>query len=300
MNDHPMNSRHIHPRPVSRFRLPLKYTQNFLRDPILVRRLIEAAEVRTDIPVLEIGPGKGIITSALAEKGGTAGRVVAVELDSALVDALTLQFRDLPQVQIVHADILAFDLAQFGGDYTVFANIPFHITTQILERVFDPSVGPQAAALILQTNALLDRGRKEANTLKSLLIQPWYEITVLHEFSPDDFSPRPSVDTALFGFVRRPEPLLSPEMFPLYRDFLAFISRDRVGEGSWKRLFGRRTKEVIRQHKLLSGKGLKSQRIDGLLHVFHKEVSSTPETQQRIRGAWKQLRREQENRKEET
>lgn len=275
--------------------IPLRFTQNFLKDTHLVDRLVQLADIKNGDTVLEIGPGKGIITAVLAKKVGPKGRVVAVELDENLHTTLKETFAAVPQVELFHKDILSFPLRSLGAKYSVFSNIPFAITAPLLEKLFQPISGPENAWLILQTDTLQDFSKGKARpTFKSLLLEPLYELENLYDFSRSDFSPQPQADTALFFLNRRAQPLLDPQKYSLYQNFLAFISRDRVGEGAWKKLLNKRQLEQIaRTAKLVINKGLKSQSTTTLLDTFAELERSHGESLTAVRGALKRLRSEQ-------
>lgn len=276
----------------------LQYTQNFLHSPALVAQIVALAAIRGGATVLEIGPGRGIITEALARQVTEAGRVVAVELDASLASSLANRFEAVPQVTVLHGDILKVDLTQFGTDYQVFSNVPFNITSPLLERLFAEGTGPEAAHLILQTDALISSGPYgDGETFKSLMIQPRYDVEVVHTFSPADFVPRPSVATALFRFRRRVIPLIANADLALYKDFLAFVSKDRAGEGAWTRVLPKPTLQVLSAAGgLVPGRGLKSQSVEALVAAFRAFQGSS-----RIRlvqGAMQDLRQEQARREE--
>jgi len=273
----------------------LRFTQNFLKDPQLVDRLLSLTDIRPTDTVLEIGPGKGIITAALAEKVGLKGRVVAVELDEGLYGSLQTTFRATPQVELFHDDILTFPLQNLGGPYTIFSNVPFAITAPLLEKLFQPTHGPEKAWLILQTDTLQDFSKGKARpTFKSLLLEPLYEIDNLYDFSRADFTPPPQADTSLFSLVRRKDLLLPPQKYQLYRDFLAHISHDRVGEGVWKKLLTKKQLEQVARHTKLSlNKGLKAQNTVSLIATFATLESSAPQFTDRVQGAFQKLRSEQ-------
>ncbi|PJF21044.1 MAG: 16S rRNA (adenine(1518)-N(6)/adenine(1519)-N(6))-dimethyltransferase RsmA, partial [Phototrophicales bacterium] len=114
--------------------MDIRYTQNFLHNPQLVKHIVDLAQL-ADI-VLEIGPGEGIITRELVKR---VKHVVAVELDAKLAQ----QLRDIPGVQVVQGDILQYDLTNLSAGYSVFSNVPFNITSDLLEYILNPQTGPQ-------------------------------------------------------------------------------------------------------------------------------------------------------------
>jgi len=100
-----------------------------VRQPIL-ERIAEAVCTETGGTVVEIGPGRGALTSHLLAR---AGRVVAIEIDPVLVQYLRAKFRDEERLTLVEADVLKADLAQWG-EVSVAGNLPYYITSPILEK----------------------------------------------------------------------------------------------------------------------------------------------------------------------
>lgn len=282
--------------------VPLKYTQNFLTSPRLVRRLVAMASPTAEIPILEIGPGQGIITHALAQHIGPHGRLLALELDPQLIPILRQKFAPHPQVEIRHQDILHYDLAQLPQPYHVFANIPFSITAPLLHHLFTPPHAPQTAHLILQTAALTEKNRAgfTVDTFKALLIKPLYDITPAHRFAKTDFTPAPSVHTTLFRFQHRPQPLIPLTHYPLYQNFLAFIAKDRVGEGAWRQLFSQKQLKLMASRTpLVLNRGLKTQSIQAITSAFDSFLHHAQPKHGRVQNALANLRRQQDHRNQQ-
>lgn len=277
----------------------VRFTQNFLHSPALVDRIVKLADLKAGTTVLEIGPGKGIITKRLAEAVGTTGKVVAVELDAGLATRLVEQFRPMPQVTILTADILEVDLTTLPTNYAVFSNVPFNITSALLEMLLRPVHGPAQAHLILQREALIGATEygAQTETFKSMMIAPLYALTVAHTFQKSDFAPQPSVDTALFAFEKRPTPLIDPARYDLYKDFLAAASKDRVGEGIWRKLFSlTQLNALAAQAGLVIGRGLKSQQIAAMIAAFMVFSRDNRPKHGAVTGAMGALREEQTRR----
>jgi 23S rRNA (adenine-N6)-dimethyltransferase len=198
--------------------------QNFLKDPRLVQRLISLSSISGADTVVEIGPGRGIITAKLAL---TAREVIAVEKDPRLVRCLRARFRAHENVRIVENDFLRFRLPR-GGDYKIFASIPYNATAAIVRKILDEPCGPSAAYLILQKEPARKFTGVPAETLFSLLAKPWFEFRILHNLRRNDFDPVPDVDSVLLHIQRRPRPLIRREDAGLYRRFVAY------GFNRWK------------------------------------------------------------------
>ena len=288
-------------QPPKRHQDEIRFTQNFLHDPALVAMLVSQADIRSGETVLEIGPGKGIITRALTQAVGANGHVIAVELDPGLAARLKTEFAASPQIRIIASDILSFNRSSLPSRYKVFANIPFNITSTLLEYLFDGIVGPTTAHLILQTDALFGTGEHgiSLETFKSLLIKPLYTIEIAHRFQRSDFSPSPGVDTALFAFDRRTLPLINPSQYDLYKDFLAFVSKDRVGEGVWLRVLSRQQiQKLAEEAGIVVGRGIKLQSVDALTAAFHLFAAGSKTKVETVRGALAVLRAEQASRED--
>jgi len=279
----------------------LRFTQNFLHSPALVGQIVGLADLQHGDTVLEIGPGKGIITRQLAEAVGAEGRVVAVELDGRLATALAESLHTTPQVEVVTMDILRFPLHELPENYVVFSNIPFNITSDLLEYLFDPAVNPAQAHLILQQDSMIgvtERGAT-AETFKSMMIHPLYRVELAHPFAKSDFIPPPGVETGLFAFSRRATPLIDPADYDLYKDFLALVSKDRVGEGLWRKLFSKVQMDKLTETAgLVSGRGLKSQSAAGIIAAFEIFTREGRSRQDLARGAMAALRDEQARRED--
>jgi 16S rRNA (adenine1518-N6/adenine1519-N6)-dimethyltransferase len=127
--------------------------QHFLADPNILRKIVEAGELSSDGQVLEIGPGLGTLTRRLAE---AAGRVVAVELDAAMMALLREELADLPNLELVQGDILELDPATLMRDldsrpvYTVVANLPYYITSAAIRHLLEAESPPHRLVLTVQ------------------------------------------------------------------------------------------------------------------------------------------------------
>jgi 23S rRNA (adenine-N6)-dimethyltransferase len=275
----------------------LRFTQNFLHNKALVTRLVAAADLKPGDRVLEIGPGRGIITEALAARVGPQGYLTTVELDATFAARLAERFRDTPQVTVIAGDVLALDLTAAYADQHVFSNVPFNITSEILDLLFTRDRSPARAHLILQRDALISTSAYgDGETLKSLWIKPRYRVSVAHSFARSDFAPQPAVDTALFRFDRLDAPLIPPEQYALYKDFVAFVSKDRVGEGAWRKAYtGRGLKALEQSGQLIAGRGIKSQTAAAMVDAFRIFLTD-PAKRGVVSGAHTALRQEQQQR----
>lgn len=193
------------------------YSQNFLKDPELVNRLLEKTSINSKDIVYEIGPGKGVITKELGKR---SKKVIAFEKDERLYSYLMEQFKDSNDIKIHLGDFLKQDI-DFKNT-KVFSNIPFNITADIIKKLVNIENSPSDTYLFLQKEASEKYSGTPKETLVSLLIKPWFELRELHDFSPEDFSPKPSVDVVLLQIQKRGEFLIKERDSQLYKDFISY------------------------------------------------------------------------------
>jgi 23S rRNA (adenine-N6)-dimethyltransferase len=202
----------------------IAHTQNFLTSARLVEQLVEQADIDTDDLVLEIGPGRGIITSALADR---AGQVIAVEKDAALAKRLQRRFSGRQHVHIVSADILRIPLPR--TPYKVFASLPFNATSDIMARLLAAATLPDDLHVIIQREAAERFSGAPRETLVAVLLKPWFEPSIVHKFRRSDFMPAPRVDVVMLRLRKRGPPLVVDADAQLFRDFVAY------GFTAWQR-----------------------------------------------------------------
>jgi 23S rRNA (adenine-N6)-dimethyltransferase len=198
----------------------IKYSQNFLRDNELVKRLVNNSSITKNDSVYEIGAGDGIITQALLNK---AGWVVSFELDSNFVNKLKNKFKDHGNLELRHEDFL--DYALPSQDYKVFSNIPFNITSAIIKKLTLEDNIPTYSYLIVQKEAAMKFAGKpidNKNSQLSVILYPWFEFSIKHTFKSSDFFPKPNVDIVLLEIKKRDESLIEQNQRMMYEDFITY------------------------------------------------------------------------------
>jgi len=176
-----------------------RWGQHFLCAPNVVRRIVDAAVADGATTVLEIGPGLGALTDALAER---AGRLYLVEIDRGLAERLEERYAGAPHVRVVRGDVLEvpLDAVVEEPQATVVGNLPYNVTTPILFRLLDLRARfPRAVVMVQREVAerLAARpGGKEWGVLPALL-QAFAEIRVLFRVPRGAFLPPPKVESAV-------------------------------------------------------------------------------------------------------
>jgi 16S rRNA (adenine1518-N6/adenine1519-N6)-dimethyltransferase len=181
-----------------------KLGQHWLHDQASLSAMADIAEVGKGDIVLEIGPGLGTLTEVLLERGA---EVIAVEYDRELYDRLTGEWSD-SNLQLVHADILSFDLTKLPPDYKVVANIPYYLTSNLVRVLSESSNSPKSITLLVQKEVAerLAAGPGEMSIL-SVTAQMYFEPKLGLVVSAALFTPPPKVDSQIIHLQRRSQPL---------------------------------------------------------------------------------------------
>ena len=184
------------------------YSQSFLTDVRLTEQIASAADLSADDQVLEVGPGLGILTRALAKR---AQRVVAVELDRDLATVLPRLVSN--NVQVVHGDALTLDVAAYvQAPYKVVANLPYQITSPFLFHYLGMAPAPSLMVLMIQKE-VAKRIAAPTGQLSYLAVavQSAACVRIIRLVSPGAFYPRPKVESAVIRLDPLAEPLVPPE-----------------------------------------------------------------------------------------
>ena len=178
--------------------------QVFLHDPNIIRKIVAFAQPKPHHPIIEIGCGKGILTTALSD----VGPVYAIEIDSRWVTVT--RNHALPNTTIIHADALTIDYEQFQKHSPIIANIPYHITAPLIETFtrYNHHLGP--ITIMIQSDMarrlLSQPGTKQYG---AMTIFCSYHFTIMPGFfvSRHCFSPPPNVDSYVVTLVPKPPAL---------------------------------------------------------------------------------------------
>lgn len=192
-------------------------TQNFITRRQLIQKIVNLSNIGKSDHVLEIGTGKGHLTEFLCQKGGF---VSSVEIDGKLYESTKAKLAHRNNLNLIHGDFLRYCLPA-KGDYKVFANIPYCITTQIIEKLTQAKNPPSHMWLIMEKGAAKRFAGLPKETQKSLLLKPCWQMKIVYHFSREDFHPMPSVDSVLLQFTRKETPDLTPKEYALFSGFVA-------------------------------------------------------------------------------
>ena len=203
--------------------------QRFLADEGVLERIVAAAEIVPADTVLEVGPGLGTLTRALAAR---AGRVIAVELDDHLAAILHQRLSDCPNVTIVQGDILQLAPAELVGPqspYLVVANLPYYITSPVLRHFLEATRPPERLVLMLQKEVaqrlLATPGQM---SLLAVSVQFYARPRLVGYVPAAAFYPRPKVDSAIVRLdAYHQSPVLVDDVPRFFRVVAAGFSQPR-------------------------------------------------------------------------
>lgn len=195
---------------------PIKsFGQAFLTHEPAADRIVDSLRLVPGDEVIEIGPGKGVLTSRLVER---CRKVTAVEIDARLVEHLRGELGSSSNLEVVHQDFLGFDLSGFQ-DAVVCGNLPYNVSSQILFRLLDNLSAWKRGVFTLQrefaTRLLAEPGSKDYGAV-TVLFELWTERERLFNLEPGCFKPSPDVTSTVIGIRRRERPLCAvgePELF---------------------------------------------------------------------------------------
>ena len=202
--------------------------QNFLTSESVVNKIVETANLKHEDVVLEVGPGKGILTQTLLR---SVGKVIAVEKDSELISFLQEKFKKEiknEKLILMHGDILTFDFknlrkrsgleedkegenaAFLSSDrkrqdldekfyYKIVANIPYYITGEFLRKVLSSDTQPSQMVILLQKEVVERIARSKKESILSISVKAYGEPKYIQTVKAGNFNPAPKVDSAILA-----------------------------------------------------------------------------------------------------
>jgi len=219
--------------------------QNFVVDPNTIRKIVRLAEINAGDAVVEIGPGLGSLTFALAEAGAT---VLAVEVDPVMVQVLTEELARVGQEQpdiadritLHHADAMTADWSTLLGGcerWILVANLPYNIATPLIADLLDGVPALERMLVMVQAEVgqrLCAQAGDSAYGAVSVKVASWATARIVASVPPTVFLPRPNVNSALVAITRHREPVVPPDV-----DRAALFALVRAGFGQRRKMLRR-------------------------------------------------------------
>lgn len=209
--------------------------QHFLISQKAIKSMVNSGEIKKGDTILEIGPGKGILTEEILKQ---ADNVVAIEKDTELIPLLEEKFSEeikSKKLILIQGDILSIDienLKELKNPYKIIANIPYYITGAIIERFLSIKNQPVSMILLMQKEVaerIVSRDKKES--VLSIAVKAYGEAKLIEKVPRGAFSPAPKVDSAIIAIKN-----ISKKFFNdiSEKDFFVFI----------KSIFGKKRKQI--------------------------------------------------------
>lgn len=221
--------------------------QHWLKDRLILEAIADYAGLDAQTSVLEIGPGLGTLTSVLLDR---AKQVIAVEFDTALADKLPGQFPG-KALTVYSEDILRFDFRKLPTPYTVVANVPYYITSKIVQAL-STCVNPPDTIVLLVQKEVAERLAAAPGAMSILAIsaQLFHKVSLGPVVGAEWFTPPPKVDSQVVVMHRRVEPQVPADQQT------AFFRVVKAG-------FSERRKKL--RSSLSGGLGMEKQAVDAIL-----------------------------------
>jgi 23S rRNA (adenine-N6)-dimethyltransferase len=202
----------------------MNLSQNFIKSRHLVKQLLSTSSINSNDTVVEIGSGKGIITKELIN---TAAQVITIEKDRDLIPFLQDKFFQVTNLKLINQDFLLWNFPTFP--FKIFSNIPFSITTPILNKILKSKYKPTEIYFILQFEAAQKYSLSDRfNNQDAILLAPFYDIKILGDIDRTAFTPKPQVDIVFVKFTLKNKFDINPLNYQQFRDFIIY------GFNQWK------------------------------------------------------------------
>lgn len=217
-----------------------RYDQHFLIDEGVADAIVESAGISAGDPVIEIGPGAGVLTRRILSRGA---KLTVVEVDAKLIPGLERRFSADGNFSLIHADFLKLDLARLPSPAVVVSNLPYSVGTPILQRLLDWP-GWELAVLMLQREVIdrvLSAPGSRAYGPLTLSVAIKAEAEPVCEAGPECFSPPPKVSSSVmrlhrFAKTRLPEGVSEKDFFRVVK--AAFGQRRKMAAKSVASVLG--------------------------------------------------------------
>lgn len=212
------------------FKFKKSYGQNFLQDKNIIKSIVEKTNIKENSLVIEVGPGSGALTTELAK---VAKNVLSYEIDTRLEETLDENLKEFDNIEIIYDDFLTRDIkediANYNYDNIYFvANIPYYITTAIVERLIDSKIDFKAITIMIQKE-VADRFSAHVKSRDyssiTVFLNYYFDIEKLLYVSRNAFIPKPNVDSEVISLRKKEERKKvnnEEKFFKLVRDSFKF------------------------------------------------------------------------------
>ncbi|MES2409181.1 MAG: 16S rRNA (adenine(1518)-N(6)/adenine(1519)-N(6))-dimethyltransferase RsmA, partial [Patescibacteria group bacterium] len=239
--------------------------QNFLKSGSALRAIIVAGDIKPGDTILEIGPGKGALTSKILETGA---KVIAVEKDRELIPYLEVKFAkeiESKQLTLIEEDILELSAKQILGNitsYKLIANIPYYITGEIIRKYFEENIQPEKMVLLVQKEvAVRIVARDNKASILSIACKAYSTPQYVQTVKREAFNPAPNVDSAIIAFEN-----INKDLFKKgSSDEASFFEVMKLGFAHKRKKLGGNLKEIANTLNQIKLEEIKDKRPENLI-----------------------------------
>ncbi len=220
------------------------YSQNIYQNQENLERIINRINLSNTDIIIDIGAGNGVITKELVKH---SNNVMAYELDSQYFEILEERFKGNDKVEVINEDFLSATLP--NKEYKIFANIPFSLTSDIINKITTTDSKLIEAYLFVQKESAERYVGKPKNTQISTILSFIYDLDIVEIFDKWDFNPIPNIEIVLLRIAKK----INPEKeYILYRDFITYVFNQRNSNviDTFKKLFTTNQLKYIREYLL--------------------------------------------------
>jgi len=189
--------------------------QNFLISKSILGKIIKSADLKTENTVLEVGPGIGTLTAALAR---VAKKVIAVEKDKNMCQILKETLNDYRNVEIINGDILKIENFELISNYQIVANIPYYLTSPLIRKFLEnPPNNKQPKEIVLMVQKEVAQricAKPPSMSILSVSVQFYAKAEIMFYVKKENFWPKPKVDSSIIKIVpHKNTPKISAKLF---------------------------------------------------------------------------------------
>lgn len=274
--------------------MKLSDSQNYINNQQLIRKLLEFVDFESTNIVLEIGPGKGVITDALIEQ---KKKIIAIEADPKLFSELQKKYVNTTNLSLVQSDFLKYPTP--NEPFIIVSNIPFNITADIVRKITNEQSKLHTAYLIMQKEAATKfLGAPYAHSpLLSHILNTNFEIKKLMEINKSNYSPRPKFDTTFISIKRRAHSVFDKQRSDQFKDFLVYVferRKPRVKEALKSIMSNLQVKIILSNLHITEDFEIKKIMFTDWVNIFYTFINHAPEkSKKKIYGSYKKLLLEQ-------
>lgn len=192
-------------------------TQNLFKERNLVKTTIAAISIGKSDLIYEIEPEDELVSSELAL---SARKVVLLVKQLSRSQSLSSYYQGISNIEVRDADFLRIDIPDYS--YKVFANLTSSVPSEVIKKLISAKYPPQNAFLLTTEDTASRYSGSPKETETSVLIKPWFEITIARRFRKSDFEPLPALDVNLVDLKLRKNPLVTIQNINIYRNFIKY------------------------------------------------------------------------------